>query len=470
MSLGHPATVSIMYSILMVFIIVIPWAWIVSYHRLSGFMAAVFTAFMALLIVSDRPLGYDPGVTTYAMIYNRYSWVLLSVIILQLFIAPRSIGKRATMFEGISVGGLLVLLFFCKVSYFGMGLVAIVAATVLRPSLLKALGYTAAVFIVGCFLWWVLFDVSTFAYIADLRAAGAAQSAAHRIQYLLNSLSANVWPLYLLALLWLTVLVVPFHPSSKSRWWSGKVKLSIAILFITGVMFIIATGNAPEGMDLPLYFVIGAIIIEYICRKESHELPATLTASEIAHILALLIVLPAFVAPIAVKDAGSIYIATKRNARAESTIPPGQRFESETLRDFVIPPSSQWQTAYWRAKDVPARINEGIELLRRHVQSDTRLFAAAFTNPFSFALELPPPKGPPLWWDINFDVSLDNFPNPDSIFAHVDMIIIPIMRDADSGCCKETVHQMMNIYGGYINENFEDVEQTENWDLMTRRP
>jgi hypothetical protein len=135
-----------------------------------------------------------------------------------------------------------------------------------------------------------------------------------------------------------------------------------------------------------------------------------------------------------------------------------------------VPHTSQWKTAYWQAKDTPARINEGIELLRRHVSADTKLFAVAFTNPFSFALELPPPKGPPLWWDINFSVSTDDFPKPDSIFSNVDMVIIPIMRDEDDGCCKDVVHRMMEIYGDYIEEHFQELEQTENWDLVIRRP
>ncbi len=470
MRLCGPSTMAIACGNLLFLAVIVPWTWWVAYSRLSGMMSCILTVFVCMLIVAARPLGYDPGVTTYAMIYNRYSWVLLSVLVIQLFIEPRTTGRRTLLLEGISIGGLLALLFFCKISYFVVGVGACALGVVMYPDRWRVFLYAAGTFVLFCLGVKLLFNISSFDYIADLRTAAEAQSLGHRIQYLKNSLSANLHSIYALLLLWLVTMITPVRDTRRARWMSEKVRTTVAIAFMLGATFFIAAGNAVEGADLPLLFAACVILIEFVSRRLEQEHTGPLSASELSYILVLLIAIPVFALPMMAKDSRSVYLATKWKSYRDHGAPASQRFGAEPLRDFVIPHTSEWQTAYWRAKDVPARINDGIALLRRHVTSESKLFVVALTDPFSFALQLVPPKGVPLWWDINFSVSANGLPAPDTIFANVNLVMIPLLHQDDGGCCGGTVERMLEVYGPYFEIHFQEIEHSDTWRLLERKP
>ena len=101
--------------------------------------------------------------------------------------------------------------------------------------------------------------------------------------------------------------------------------------------------------------------------------------------------------------------------------------------------------------------------------SESHLFSFTFTDPFTFALQLQPTSGVPLWWDLRYSVSWDNMPRADRFLEDVDLIIVPTLPDSDDGCCKLTVRRMLEVYESYLRENFEVAAHSEHWMVYTAR-
>jgi hypothetical protein len=139
------------------------------------------------------------------------------------------------------------------------------------------------------------------------------------------------------------------------------------------------------------------------------------------------------------------------------------------LEDFVIPHTATHRTQFWRSAAAPSRINDGLALLRKHARADSRLGVFAQALPFSLALGLTPPRYGPLWWDRNYNYSLAVHPPAERAFSDVDLIMVPILRPEDDGCCRHVVADLNAIYGAYVREHFAEIDRSEFWVLLRRK-
>jgi hypothetical protein len=467
MKFGDVSLNGIVYSNVIFLLAAASWGGLIFFSRLPPSYALLMTLFIATLSVATRPLGYHPSVTTYAMIYNRYAWVLLILVLVQLFVTDGRETKGKNRFDAVSVGLLLGVLFFCKISYFIVGVAALALALVLRPPLRVALFLTAACFALICIGAWLALGVNAADYIRDIQAAGQAQSLAHRLRTLVRALAHNFWQAPLAAALW--------YMLAKPRDWRGKeawpetLRVTAVYLFILAAALFLTVGNAEERSDIPLFFAAGIILLHNVGRMSRPPLLMALQERDWKHLVPVAIVV-VFFGNIVSKDIMSIgYSVAGRISSADQEAAPN-RFAADPLSNFVIPPDAQWRTAYWLANEIPARINDGLSLLRRHTDSDARLLVLALTDPFSFALGLTPPKGVLAWWDLNYSFNERAHPAPEILFAEARSVMVPILREGDKGCCQPTVHVLLDLYGPYLNAHFFEVERSASWILMRRLP
>ena len=466
MAIAGPSTAALCYAVLAFCVMAAPWAWFVASRRLPGAMAALAVVFVACLVVAARPLGYDPRITTYAMMYNRWAWVLISILFLEIFLAPRDSTRRVRLGEGVSIGALLAMLFWCKISYFVVGALGTGLAMVLRPPLRAALVWALGTFAAFCVLWKLLFGINAIDYLADVLFALKAQSPGLRAVLLKASLKHNLAQVALFGVL---VAALGVHVRRQNgvalalRFW-------VIAGFLLGSTFLLSSGNAPERSDLPLFFIAGLIVVQLGCGADHCFRAHPRGTRNSVYFSVLLLVAAAYCLPIMWRDGLSIGNDWRWRDYKLGPLPRSQRFDSVSLRDLVIPETSDWHTAYWLAKHVPEKINEGLALIRRHATPDTRIFAAAFTDPFSFALLLPPPEGTPLWWDLGYSFSVGRFPDPRRVFANVNMIIVPVFHAEDRGCCQKTARTLLQIYGSYIDQRFSQIDRSDSWILLQRKP
>ena len=448
------------------FFVVSSWGAAVFFGRMRPAYAFLLTSFIAVLSVATRPLGYDPSITSYAMIYNRYGWVLLTIAFVQLFIAPEKDSAGKARADAASTGLLLGLLFYCKITYFGLGVTGLALAAILRVPIRKELRFAVAGFALVCVAVWMTLGVTPTDYVKDVLAAGQAQSFEGRLWRLIKAAAHNFWQVPLAGVVWLLSAVEPAR-QNRVRWY-GALKPSLVYFFILGAGWILTATNAVERSDVPFFFVAGIILLHQSERTWGLAPSSEFKAKNWKYIASTVIVVFVFFANIVVKDLWSIGNSFVGSLHAKSAENEMQRFDSARLRNFRIPATSHWRTAYWQANEVPAAINDGLSLIRRHVDKNDQIVVLALTDPFSFALGLVPPKDVPLWWDLDFSFNRGVHPSPEQLFAHADYVLYPVLRESDKGCCYETVETLLKLYGDYIGKHFIAEERSSSWALLKR--
>ncbi|NIH82804.1 hypothetical protein [Amycolatopsis viridis] len=450
-----PSLTAVVYAGLLFLAIAAPLAWFVARRRLPAAAAAGFTVFTALLVLAARPLGYSPWITTYAMLYNRYGWVLYSTLLLLVLIRSRGpLTARRAVTDGLVLGLLLGLMFFGKANFFAAGVVAVVAGLVLgtlRRSVRLGVAALAA-FLGVVAVMRLAFGIRLTGYLADLVHAGASQGG-QRLGMLVTS-AAYTAPVLLLAAAVVGVLAVRARRRQLPARPLAEVAVAAGFVWVSSVL--VASANTAEHGDLPALVVIPLLLVPVLPTAA----PRALGAAGLAVLVA------AAAGPIAGKDALSLARAVGGHESVASP-PVSQRIDSPGLRDFVVPADARWQTAYRTAGAVPAMIDDGIAVLRRHAGPADTVSTLALANPFSFALSLPPATGGPLWWDVGISFDTSTHPTPEEAFGTTKWVMIPRIVDGQ-GCCTETVTALRQIYGPYLAQHFTEVETTADWVLLGR--
>ncbi len=368
MELSGPSLEAQVLGSLVLMAMLAPWAIAVGYRRLSPAAALLLTIFVAVLVVANRPLGYDPAVTSYAMIYNRYGWAMLALLMVQLFVRVDDKDQLSKVFDPCSAGALLGLIFFCKINFFVVGCGALVLAMIMRRDLRRWFPLTALAFLAICLGARYGLGVHLGDYLSDISDAAKSQSLAMRLAFAMSTLKHTLLPLGLLAAAWAVLVGLP--TLREGRHWSRSIEDTVILGFVVASALFVTIGNTGEKGDIPLLFIAGLILVE---RQRLSAGPAqSVLAGWDRGLIAMLLILPLFVG-IFWKDVASLASSAAWRDYTEHAVPESQRFASEPLRDFVIPHSSDWPTAYWLAKEIPSRLNEGVALLRRHTGRDSKV-------------------------------------------------------------------------------------------------
>lgn len=468
MKIGGISSSSLVYGNALLGAILALWTWYVSQKRLTALNAIIFSIFIYVLSVSSRPLGFGVTNTTYAMIYNRYGYALLSILFIQVFVRPEIVEKTEVFLDGFSVGVLLALLFYCKITYFLVGVAALAIGWIISKPVRRQLLYQGFGFVGLLVLIWLFFRVNPLDYINDIRTAALSQSLTSRFANLTGTIRENNILIYLMfPLLLLSFVALSGSTSSRDEERESRL-LWLIVAFITVSEILITSGNAVERKDLPLFFTAGIIILNSLTRIPAGYPLGNLSNTMTVHLLAVLIVLPLFSYQIT-KDIASVIYSANWDRVNLKNLNVSQKFESSSMSDFIIPENSDWPTAYSLGKDVPQRLNDGFSLLKKHINKNSRIFCLCFTDPFSFGLGLAPARSTPLWWDETFSFTDKIYPQPQTLLANVDFVTIPIVDENNGGCCTSTVHLLEKIYGQYINNHFYEVDKSEYWILLERK-
>src|ERR1700689_634214 len=179
--LAHNSAYGLTIGFLLFAALITVFAFLTSRTRMTAAGSILFSIFILLLCTGPMPLGANSSLDlTYAMIYNRFGYGLLSILFITQFIRPdaRHARPREEWFAGIVAGASLALLFFLKVSYFAVGGGVVLLSALADPRntrrlLALACGLVPTALVMLAFL---RFDVP--ALVHDLRDTVHARSAA----------------------------------------------------------------------------------------------------------------------------------------------------------------------------------------------------------------------------------------------------------------------------------------------------
>jgi hypothetical protein len=468
MKLWHPSTSAVAYGNVLFAVVLVTYAWAIGQPRLSALSAAVFALFVFVLVTAPRPLGYPVFKTTYAMIYNRQGYALLSILLLELFIKVRDQVRPHYLLDGASSGILLALILLCKISYFGMAAVAAAIHLALFSHRKKWIIGVAGGFLVSVAAVELLLGTTLISYFSDINVAAHVQSSSQRLRLLIAGGKNNLINIYLVFLLLIFARFSAVDEGSRN---GVTIKMWAIIAFVVGFGLTIGAGNAAQGGGAqdPLFFVGGLIILEYLsreCHRCEHRSKGT---NALPTLLAILVVFPVFCGSIMIRDCVSMAYAAAWNQFKLPAFEESRRFHSKTLYDFVIPESTDHITAYWPAREHTDKINDGLDLLRKYATNSDKVVSLSFTNPFSFGLELIPPKGDVLWWDLNFSFDRKHTPAAEKIFKEATIVMIAVLKDRRQGSDFEEVDLMVDLYGDYVKKYFVEKDHSRVWSLWVRR-
>jgi hypothetical protein len=204
LAISRESVAAVSYADAMVASVVGIWAVWLAAGRSRTLTGILYPGFLALLAAAPFVIGEAPGWTSHGMVYNRYGYALLAILMLECFQPPvQDSSPRRLMIEPVLSGCAVGLLLFLKITYFLIAL-PIVGASLLfwerRPqrALGCAAGFAGAAFLFLAYLRW---DVAAMA--GDLLGAAAARSGTLSMRHapgeLLAGAVAHVMPLGILA-------------------------------------------------------------------------------------------------------------------------------------------------------------------------------------------------------------------------------------------------------------------------------
>lgn len=456
MKIGSPSASSIAYGNVLLLVIFTPWAWLIARDRLSALNAFLFALFMALLLVAPRPLGSPMSEVSYAMLYNRQAFVFLSILLIEIFITPRTPERssaKSQFIGGLSSGILLALIFYCKVNYFAIAIFAILLHLILvRFNKAWLIGFACGLLSV-LITPVIVFDLNIFNYLADISLAAKSQDKIQKLHNLKGIFINNFYWLYLIFML---IIINSFKQNNDSHelsdlWHQTRPQIISTFVALAGI-FICGTNS--QSTDIPLFFVAGLILLEHLRREFKLHNYSVNSFSGLKYFLTIAIV-TLFCATILLQDLGSITSAVLSNKLKFAAVSQSQQLDSKTISDLLV---------IEKSSNYPVMINDGLDLISPYKSKDSRILAMDFANPFSFALELPPPKGDALWWHYYHTFSEELFPEAEKVFRDVNLVIIPKQSEEGSSASK----YMKEIYGDYLQKNFQEQDDSQFWTLWTR--
>jgi hypothetical protein len=463
MRLTGAKALSILYANIILFIVLTPWAWKIARDRLSAVNAFLFSIFMGSLLIAPRFLASkSPYFTSYAMLYNRQGYVLLAMLMIELLISSRKDLRSNSLKSGITTGILLSLLLYCKLTFLAVALAALVLSCLFtRGRPFKWFLYVALSFGLSVAFMYIFFGLNIFAYFAETRSVAAFYSSKHYDpsieRYILGK---NRWYLYLCLAL-IPILYLEYRRTREKNTRLGEILslLSIVLITISGIFLCIFSA---QYTDIPIFFVAGLIFLDYFARRfKSVQYPLDIRGM-VTYFLGIVIIIPMLFGNIFLQDVTSTIFAFILNKPDSSTVAESQKFKSNSMKDFIIPYdiySHMVAEKYHQGHPAlyPHQVNDGLVLLRKHISKNSKIIAIDFSNPFPFALELPPPDG-------GASVNDNHHLEPEKMFKGANIVMIA--KDSDN---YKTVDRLRKYYDKYLEQNFTLIDSSKSWQLLKRK-
>lgn len=462
-----PGLQAVVVSDVLFLLVAAPLAAFVAFRRLRPVPAFLFVVFVTLLAAAARQVGRGVDIPGYIEFYNRFGWALLCVLILQLLFARLPDLRPRPFAEGLVVGFLIAALVFMKITFGVVGLLVLVFALLRQPGLraprllvgvaVAAIGVTIAVVAAT--------GMNPFAYAADVLDSVRAQTLERRSGSIRGTFKRVVPFLALLVLAWVLLVLLPARGGRIPR--RAAIQVTITASFIVVCGLLVAFWNAGEGGEVPPLLLAGLAMLSPPLGGSEAGAPELRRGRGTTVALVAVVAIGAWTA---VQDAASIAMTAVGREYRVAGAPAAQRFDAVGLADYVIPADVDWVSEIWRSADVPTRVNDGLAFLRPRVRPDRSVLTLAFANIYPYALGVRPPRGVPTFFDLNNNFNAAHRPAPEALFADVDFVAIPIIRDGDDyRGGRDTVDTLLAIYGPYLTAHYAEAGRSQYWVLLAKR-
>lgn len=389
------------------------WCYFAARHRLTPALLTVTCLFLTALVAAPYPLGLTPFDSSHAMVYNRYGYALLGLVLIG---------------GGVSTGIALALALFLKASYFAAGLGLVLVSFFFKPfgrtaALRMVLGFS---FVSLLLLWYLHFDVP--AITRDLSMAAGARAASFGPSIIF----AKTVPLAstLLAIVLFGWVV------------SGHIRLPLIGALVFGADILLLASNS-QSAGLPLVAITAILFL-----NELRPAPAAVIA------FGAILFVPQFASDLT----GLAYGAYRMTRSAEVT-----RFTAPRLQPLMLFESNSDPES--NGREFTTYVNDGVALLQREASPRDKVLTMDMTNPFPYALGWQPPRGGIASATFNVTLSEEHHPSAQEYFGDADIVMVP----------KQPAHEIslwdafFRLYSPELTQRYSLRVESERWRLWRKK-
>jgi len=434
------------------------WAYRLGRNRLAPMVRVLFPLYAVLLICAPYPLGEWPLLSSHAMLYNRYGYALMGLVLVECFQPARGPKRELEDWPGgISTGAATALALFLKANFFLVSLPLIGASLIFwRPQRKRILGIMLG-FGSFAFLNMAYLRFNLPAAINALRAAAGARAQAWSLEAPIRTIEANLAPFFLV----MAIAVAGSFLNRGRRTWRDEYQLPLAAALLYFVEIALLSTNR-ESPVWPLLPVFTLVVASRMADTRNQSPPMMLLDSQLPYhaslfLLCGLLVLPQFGSEIAGMAAGAVRKA--RPSRAESPV----RFTEPRLSSLILY-NAPGAVKSSNGSIYTTYVNDGTALLRRNCDSSDRVLTMDMQNPFPYSLGWEPPRGGIASTTFNFTISAHYRPSFDTYFGDATVVMMP-KRPAGNPKYNEGFYA---IYFPAMRERFHLAAQSDWFDLYKR--
>jgi hypothetical protein len=427
-------------------------------NRLAPIVRVLFSLYVVLLICAPYPLGESPLLSSHAMLYNRYGYALIALMLVEC-VQPAGEPKREleNWLGGITTGAAAALAFFLKVSFFLVALPIIGASLILWqprrkriPGILLGFGSLA-------FLNLAYLRFNFPAVVHALRAAAGARAQSWSPLLPIRLSEANPGPFFLV----LMIAVAGSFLYRGRRTWKDEFQLPLvaALLYAVEIALISTNGQAP---DWPILPVFSLLVASRMAESRNQSSPVNLDSQLPYHVslflLCSLLFLPQLCWQLEGLSAGAF--RKSHPSLVESPV----RFTEPRLSSLLLynSPSAVKRSS---GSVYATYVNDGTALLRRNCDSRDRVLTMDMQNPFPYSLGWAPPHGGIASTAFNFIISDRYRPSFDAYFGDATVVMMPKMPSVNP----RYGDGFYAIYLPAMLERFQLAAQSEWFDLYKRK-
>ena len=467
------------------------WAYRIGRARLVSLSACWMGVYTLLLIAAPFSLGYLPLLFSEAMVYNRYGFALLGIILVECgaHALGTGTGARDQTKGAISSGAAFAILAFLKVTF------AIVAVPFLLLSLVRGPGRNhrlftlcaasaLVLFLFSCYLRFDFRDLlQDLAMAANARGRSWSPGAIPGLAFgkegmpLVFLVAAVTLAKYTLSEVRSreTPLADAHGPDRRSpdpsrdregamearlgsKWPVRELLMALLTLGVGGAL--LSSNNQPGTMPLNV-FVALLLADSSLVRLRWGARPGLST-------LAVALLLAMCALPAGMLDALSVAAAARASRRPDAR---AVRLATERGASMIFAPVRSLEITETGGPAYVRTLNDGIALLRRHTQAPDGVLTIDMVNPFNYLLGRHSPRGGIAAGAYNYVFSDAAHLSDDRFFGDARYVLVrKYSRDAGDFATEQYhIEGLLRIYRAALDGRFGLLEETPHWQLYGLR-
>ena len=433
------------------------WAFFLARNRLTPVPRLLLSFLLAALVAAPYPVGYSPFLSSHAMVYNRYGYALMALIVLETFSVPGGSGPngKAEWRGGISSGIALSLTLFLKASYFlvAVAVVVILSAFYRRLAIRRIAGLCVGSFL-AAFGMFAYLHFDAFAMFNDLRMAAGARSQSFDLSDPLDAFLNHAG--FLLAVLAFCRATVVVCGSRVAAWSEWRLPLAGAFFFFVDIA-LIASNQQLDGFPVCAVFAI-LVLSRFAEIRQTGPMQPEPPRFWYAAALCLG---PLLCIPLFASDVAGIGFGLWSKARTPA--PAILRFATHNLEPLLL-----IQTPGYPVRSngpvYVTYVNDGVALLKRSTRHAEKVLTMDMVNPFPYALQWPAPRGGIAAMAYHYTLGDGHRPSDDAYFGDADIVMVPKRPASDDRYYTD----FWKVYEPGLAQRFSLAAESDWW-LMYRR-